>query len=57
MRNRRPVNTPGTAALKSTDNEAPVAADEHKLYWKAAVGDIHQKNWLEISQRQPASRS
>ena len=36
MQNSRPVNSPGTAALKATDNEVPLAPDEHKLYRRAA---------------------
>ena len=37
MHNSRPVNTPGTAALKATDIEAPPTPDEHKLYRRAVV--------------------
>ena len=39
MHNSRPVNTPGTAALKTTDNEAALTPDEHKLY-RRAVGKL-----------------
>ena len=33
------MNNPGAAALKSTNNEAPVTTDEHKLY-RRAVGKL-----------------
>ena len=42
MHNSRPVNT-GTAALKTTDNEAALTPDEHKQY-RRAMDDIH-KTW------------
>ena len=39
MHNSRPGNTPGTAALKATNNEAPLTPEEHKLY-RRAVGKL-----------------
>ena len=39
MRNSRPVSNAGTAALKTTEHEAPITADEHKLY-RCAVGKL-----------------
>ena len=34
--NSRPVNTPGTAALKTPDNEVQLTPEEHKAYRRAA---------------------
>ena len=39
MYNSRPVNTPGTAALKTTRNEAALTPDKHKQY-RRAVGKL-----------------
>ena len=39
MSNSRPVNTPGTAALRTTDTEAQLAPEEHKAY-RRAVGKL-----------------
>ena len=46
MHNSRPVNTPGTAALQTTDKEAALTPDEDKQYRRAVgkpqwtMGDI-----------------
>ena len=39
MHNSRPVNTPGTAALKTTTDETALTPDEHKHY-RRAVGKL-----------------
>ena len=39
MQDSRPVNTPGTAALKTTDHETPLTPEEHKAY-RRAVGKL-----------------
>ena len=44
MHNSRPVNTPGTAALKTTTGDTALTPDEHKQY-RRAVGKLQWRTY------------